>query len=634
MTAYLVSVSIGPVQDFIAASRKTRDLWFGSMLLSEMSRAVALALRDTFKAELIFPYLSGAVPDGAEPQANESPVANKLLAILHSETPADDLSKLEEAAQKVLRDRFDEIETNRPLEKTSLIDWELARKQVGAFLEFYAAWTPYEGELEYDETREQVEHLLAGRKALRDFSPAIDGGAGVPKSSLDGSRESVLRPSEKSERGRPRMTDGQNLRLKIKSGEQLDGISLVKRHAEPNRFASVSRVAIDPLIRRLRGEPELAELVQIAIQLADTSLVESFKTGKSSGLGHYEDFPYDCQLFYGDGMADEKISVDDTTKSKSGLTSVQEQFAREFFKTVKGACRRLEIADPPAYLAVLVADGDRMGKAIGKIKTPCEHVAFSKRLSGFAFDADRIVQENKGALIYSGGDDVLAFLPVDRALKCADELRIAFDRVNEATTRPEDKVTLSVGVAIGHYHTHLDTLLQWGREAEGLAKSPKGGNRNALAVTLHTGSAGEGELKVFGQWPGDPVKKRWQTWVDWHRQDRFPDGAAFELRALSTEMNGFSAVEAEKTIMIDDKPTCLLKLEAERILKRKRGQRGVTELSASDIKSVLDAIGGSVVGLAGVADELIIARRIASITETALGPWKRPASPEEVEHDA
>ena len=39
--------------------------------------------------------------------------------------------------------------------------------------------------------------LLAGRKNCRDFLPA-KGDAGVPKSSLDGQRESVLKPTHAS----------------------------------------------------------------------------------------------------------------------------------------------------------------------------------------------------------------------------------------------------------------------------------------------------------------------------------------------------------------------------------------------------------------------------------------------------
>ena len=53
--AHLLLISIGPVQDFIAQARRSRDLWFGSHLLSELSRAVARALADETK--LIFPAL-------------------------------------------------------------------------------------------------------------------------------------------------------------------------------------------------------------------------------------------------------------------------------------------------------------------------------------------------------------------------------------------------------------------------------------------------------------------------------------------------------------------------------------------------------------------------------------------------
>jgi CRISPR-associated protein Cmr2 len=38
---YLISIALGPVQDFISTARRSRDLWFGSWLLSELSKAVA-----------------------------------------------------------------------------------------------------------------------------------------------------------------------------------------------------------------------------------------------------------------------------------------------------------------------------------------------------------------------------------------------------------------------------------------------------------------------------------------------------------------------------------------------------------------------------------------------------------------
>ena len=41
MATYLYVLAVGPIQDFIAAARRTRDLWFGSHLLSEICKAAA-----------------------------------------------------------------------------------------------------------------------------------------------------------------------------------------------------------------------------------------------------------------------------------------------------------------------------------------------------------------------------------------------------------------------------------------------------------------------------------------------------------------------------------------------------------------------------------------------------------------
>jgi CRISPR-associated protein Cmr2 len=38
MTSHLLQLSVGPVQELIAAAQRTRDLWFGSFLLSEISK--------------------------------------------------------------------------------------------------------------------------------------------------------------------------------------------------------------------------------------------------------------------------------------------------------------------------------------------------------------------------------------------------------------------------------------------------------------------------------------------------------------------------------------------------------------------------------------------------------------------
>ncbi len=59
--------------------------------------------------------------------------------------------------------------------------------------------------------------------------------------------------------------------------------------------------------------------------------------------------------------------------------------------------------------------------------SPGYHLQFSEALGNFALHcAHPIVEVFDGRLIYAGGDDVLALLPADTALACAEALRLAF----------------------------------------------------------------------------------------------------------------------------------------------------------------------------------------------------------------
>jgi len=168
MPQYLITISIGPVQDFIAAARKTRDLWMGSYLLSEISKATALNLHKQ-KAELIFPSLEGMGNPDQALQPCENPegcfnVGNKLLAIIETDNPEGITQKAEAAAQA----RWLEIANNAA--KKIPVKKDFWDKQINDILEFYASWVLYEPEKEassevyYKEQRERLDQLLNARK--------------------------------------------------------------------------------------------------------------------------------------------------------------------------------------------------------------------------------------------------------------------------------------------------------------------------------------------------------------------------------------------------------------------------------------------------------------------------------------
>jgi CRISPR-associated protein Cmr2 len=124
---------------------------------------------------------------------------------------------------------------------------------------------------------------------------------------------------------------------------------------------------------------------------------------------------------------------------------------------------------------------------------PAMHAAISQALANFAVHvAPSVVRKHKGTLIYSGGDDVLALLPVETAVPCALELYRAFrgeggEGGNSGYFRINDRdllmmgseATLSGGFAVVHYKSDLHRSLE---EARGAEKDAKRKGRDALVV--------------------------------------------------------------------------------------------------------------------------------------------------------
>ena len=235
-----------------------------------------------------------------------------------------------------------------------------------------------------------------------------------------------------------------------------------------------------------------------------------------------------------------------------------------------------ELGSSDKYFAVLAFDGDEIGKWVSGEKTPpfstqladywddsdtlkfgakayferpefCEegeaesflnaqrplspsyHLQFSEALGNFAgFCARPIVKAYHGRLIYSGGDDVVALLPADKAIACGEALRTAFQgrevRGPDGTLlfgSPEDgfltettylddsnclipflvpcpKADASVGIAMAHFKSPLQDVVRAAQAAEKRAKKKL--HRSAVAVTLMKRS---GEIVEWGtKWEG------------------------------------------------------------------------------------------------------------------------------------
>ena len=134
------------------------------------------------------------------------------------------------------------------------------------------------------------------------------------------------------------------------------------------------------------------------------------------------------------------------------------------------------------YLAVIAMDGDRMGENLSSFEKKEEHSGFSSSLASFASEVEPLVEgENfRGKLIYDGGDDVLAVVPVKHAIACARALRDAFGAMVKG--KGGKPLTASAGIAVGHKSVPIQDLVHKAHAAESRAKSDYG--RDALAVSV------------------------------------------------------------------------------------------------------------------------------------------------------
>lgn len=658
---YLLAISIGPVQDFIASARRSRDLWFGSWWLSEISKAAAYAIHSN-GGELIFP--SPAHPD-IDLQADSSfSVSNKILARVRT---SDIQNFCREVVYAAMTHRLGIIREQVLSDLKGLkIHWKNAGEQIDDLIEFYWAASPFDENVKhYDSVRRRVEALLAARKTTRNFDRPT-WSDNIPKSSLDGLRESVIDESifnqledrNLTEKAKADIQQQLRVRYGLRGKERLCGIGLVKRHGKPkgrggiDSFLSTSHVAALPLLNRLRDRPSedcsargteaLRVYIDSLTSLAVVGSNEEFK--KTFGHIHPDATlrPHRC------------FAREDGSLFYDGHLLFRERL-HEFFRD-QDTCRLAEAAlatvlkaafgtkedpnpSPHPYYAILHADGDRMGAVIDQQSEQGHeaHKKLSEALSGFAEDVKQIVEvTHDGSSIYSGGDDVLALLPLHTALDCARHLADRFQAALNSFPDKDGKTpTLSVGLAIGHHLDPLQDTLSLAREAEKLAKkevpNKQNPQKNALAVTLSKRSGADRTVK--GSWDKAQAARaldcRLNRFIFLLLDDELPDGVAYQLQDLALRLT------PSKGANEDDRTTLMRvqRAEAKRILRRKQPKRGALQRPAdkildefcgfkgkqgqTDTPGFIDQTDLDNWTLADLANELIIARELAKAIEQA-----------------
>ncbi len=415
---------LGPVQDFIAQARSTRDLWSGSFMLSWL---MANALWEVVThgglhdEDVVFPSLKDnplmlALRDREAPVTSELALIpnlpNRFLVLVPKDTAAD----LAGVAARTIRDELESMGSavwqwllKNGVESSYKDRWDT---QIAAFPQMTWAYTAWSADEPWRDAYERVNASLAARRNTRDFAQwdPVSTEATV-KDSLSGKEECI---------GDEKFWAGlrQNPLFAKARGHSYGTMNLIKR-----LWMHVENVDVDYDINYLADKLNFKEKeIWRALRIKDLpSIAKDNKTGSYVALLAMD----------GDKMGS-------------------------------------------------ILAGSESSDAHG----PQYHTKVSERLSAYALDnvPGLVRGQFKGHLIYAGGDDVLAILPADQAIACARALRDAFKARGQ-----EFGFEASCGIAVGHQNAPLQMLVKEAQRAEQRAKQDYGRAALSISLYKRSG---------------------------------------------------------------------------------------------------------------------------------------------------
>jgi CRISPR-associated protein Cmr2 len=479
--------TLGPVQGFVSQARRTRDFWAGSFLLSYLT-AHAMKAVQAQSGTTIMPDVSGDnMLARVSAKSGDGPTIGSLPNCFEAEVPdtfnggkvADAVrTEWERIADAVWEhDKLSAAGANKTLWNNQIknfweIAWVIAPPEEAAALAMRKNWRNHY-------PPDQVGDKCTMMGEWQELS-------GVPAPGNKGQKEfwTTVRSNIKSE-------------LELRDGERLCAIAYVKR-----RFVHVwgekkDWKGLNPGWKLPTGVPSTSYMAAVhwieqMLKHADPEKIKAFRKAAKE-IADYGEWSTSIRCIeeqhgaWGNGQL--FASLDGRVFFRSALENEREFDAEKSQATLKAlntlADTELEpgrkIGHPSPFYAILLMDGDNLGKT--KAAMGGDAKKLSAALGEFTGKVPGIVQEKNGFLVYAGGDDVLALLPLEDALGCALELRTAYMNVFEDKKAPEGNYSISAAVIYAHMKLPLTLALKDShRLLDDVAKDKTG--RDAIAVRV------------------------------------------------------------------------------------------------------------------------------------------------------
>lgn len=596
---YVVILSVGPVQTFISAARRSRDLWSGSWLLSELSKACACSLAQQ-GAELIFPNITNK---SFLKENSDFSVGNKIQVVL-TVGDSNDIRQMVELAKKATICRFkrEAEQARKELNCDEDLRLSIWNSQLEDYVEVQAAWALMDSKLSeaegYKKATVLASSVLSARKATRDFNASstnpYDSELMLPKSSLDGARETVIQEDKK-------LKSLSRVRLSLSTAEQLDCAGVVKRlgfDKKVEQFTPYTRVAANAWVEKASQDPQFEKIITAYEALFNLRVATRVRGNQNL----YQCFAYDAEYLYENRIEAACREYDFNPDVLVALQNLKTELKPLWHK----------FGQPNSYGVMLLADGDRMGELLDQAKNKQEHKQITRALSEFADSVPELMRQYNGQCIYSGGDDVLGFVPLHQAYKCAKALSDSFaNALSEVSTHlgGTQNPTLSVGLAICHVNTPLGVIRELANQAETHAKGdhcPLALRRNALGIVLSVRSGTQTFLRIA--WDDTDAHQQFKQWVSLYESKKIPSRLAYDTRAIDLSTKNISS-DLERLKKIRE-------AELKRMLQKKRLVSG-EKVSETTMDALTQR--AHKVDLQQLSDELIVARWFAAKLQKDLG---------------
>ena len=540
---HILHFTISPVQTFIGQSRRTRDLWSSSFLLSWLS-GIAMAKVIDSGGKILFPSVQndkGEITDDLLraicKQDNKAPFIGTLPNRFKAEVPENfDPAVCVQAVQekwaalaKEVRDHFlplDKLKTeftdgkpvlhipakafkNPNSERKSLTEtlWD---QQVKNFwdIQWVKGKAPGPGEGSdarwLDLRKNWRQHIQPDQQEPGDACTLMPGWVelsghvrSLHKDRQDAFWQAVRNHLPTVHRGFGENNPGVG-HLNLRDDERLCAIAFIKRlwpKLPRNSIKGILGWVPDRITKSAGNWPSTAYMAALPWVEA------TYKTSEAEQQAR-------CKA-YVDALQTALVNNEKATEGlfSEKLNSMEDIEAKAYFCTLDGqlffedglqaavkegllqqkdvAALQKKLADiapktkASPFYAVLRMDGDSVGKLIGEAGNAAK---VSTALAAFANKVRGIVDtHHHGATLYAGGDDVLALLPLDNAIACAKDIQQAYGTAMQDNGL---RGTISAAIVFAHYHLPLSFVMaESGRLLDDVAKTQNG--RNSLAVAVH-----------------------------------------------------------------------------------------------------------------------------------------------------